>query len=287
MPAHDVTVTGSFTINKYKLTYMVDDAEYKTYEVEFGATITPEPAPTKEGYTFSGWSEIPETMPAHDVTVTGTFTMDDPVIDNVVYEVTEEGVVVSDGSNSSGDVVIPASVVVNGQTYQVTAIGENAFKDNKGVTSLSIPDGVVKVGAGAFDGCSNLVLISIGKDVATIGEKAFANIGTSTNAPKRVGTEALIVKCYPVNVPTTAMNAFEGSSINNGLLLVNDNSSTAYKATMPWNKFGTIMGFEEAAGINAVWANDKQVRIYTLDGKAQNEPLKGINIINGKKYVVK
>ena len=27
-----------------------------------------------QGYTFSGWSETPETMPAHDVTVTGSFT---------------------------------------------------------------------------------------------------------------------------------------------------------------------------------------------------------------------
>ncbi len=75
MPAHDVTVTGSFTINKYKLTYMVDGAEYKSMEVEYGAAITPETAPVKEGYTFSGWSEIPETMPAHDVTVTGSFTI--------------------------------------------------------------------------------------------------------------------------------------------------------------------------------------------------------------------
>jgi len=75
MPAHDVTVTGTFTINKYKLTYKVDGAEYKSYELEYGAKITPEPAPTKEGYTFSGWSEIPETMPAHEVMVTGTFSV--------------------------------------------------------------------------------------------------------------------------------------------------------------------------------------------------------------------
>ena len=75
MPAHDVTVTGTFTVNKYKLTYMVDGEEYKTFEVEYGTAITAEDEPTKEGYTFSGWSEIPETMPAHDVTVTGTFTV--------------------------------------------------------------------------------------------------------------------------------------------------------------------------------------------------------------------
>ncbi len=43
------------------------------YSLQEGKTITPEPAPSKGGYTFSGWSEIPETMPDHDVTITGTF----------------------------------------------------------------------------------------------------------------------------------------------------------------------------------------------------------------------
>ena len=75
MPAKDVTVTGSFTVNKYKLIYKIGDTEYKTYEIAFGSTITSEDLPTKEGYTFSGWSEIPETMPAKDVTVTGTFAV--------------------------------------------------------------------------------------------------------------------------------------------------------------------------------------------------------------------
>lgn len=75
MPSEDVIVTGTFTVNKYKLTYMVDGEVYKTYEVEYGATITPEPAPNKEGYDFSGWDNVPETMPAHDVTVNGSLTV--------------------------------------------------------------------------------------------------------------------------------------------------------------------------------------------------------------------
>ena len=84
MPAHDVTVRGSFTINTYKLTYEVDGKEYKTYEVEFGSAITPEKEPSKEGHTFSGWNDVPETMPAHDVTVKGTFI---PNKYNLTYEV--------------------------------------------------------------------------------------------------------------------------------------------------------------------------------------------------------
>ena len=93
MPAHDVTVTGTFTVNQYKLTYMVDGVEYKSYEIDYGTTITPETEPTKEGYTFSGWSEIPGTMPAEDVTVTGTFTINQYkltyMIDDKVYKEVE------------------------------------------------------------------------------------------------------------------------------------------------------------------------------------------------------
>ena len=75
MPAKDVEVTGRFSINSYKLVYKVDGTEYKTSTLNYGSTITAEPAPSKEGYTFSGWSEIPATMPAKDVEVTGRFSI--------------------------------------------------------------------------------------------------------------------------------------------------------------------------------------------------------------------
>ena len=91
MPSMDVTVTGSFIVNKYKLTYQVDGVEYKSYDVEYGATITPETFPTKDGYTFSGWSEIPKTMPAKDVIVVGTFTKDEPVINTYTMTLTALG----------------------------------------------------------------------------------------------------------------------------------------------------------------------------------------------------
>ena len=59
----------------YTLTYYVDGVEYKSVTYSYGAGITPEAEPTKEGYTFSGWSYIPETMPAEEVNVTGYFTI--------------------------------------------------------------------------------------------------------------------------------------------------------------------------------------------------------------------
>ncbi len=60
---------------KHTLTYLVDGEVYKTYELYEGELITPEPSPTKEGYEFSGWSTIPPTMPAEDLTIKGTFTL--------------------------------------------------------------------------------------------------------------------------------------------------------------------------------------------------------------------
>ena len=93
MPAEDVIVTGTFTINQYILTYVVDGAVYKEYCYDYGSAIAPEAEPTKEGYTFSGWSEIPETMPANEVYVVGKFTINKYkityVIDGVVFK-TEE-----------------------------------------------------------------------------------------------------------------------------------------------------------------------------------------------------
>ena len=76
MPASDVTVNGTFSVNSYTLIYKVDSIEYKTFSVEYGSAVTPIAAPEKEGYTFSGWQGLPEsTMPASDVTVNGTFSV--------------------------------------------------------------------------------------------------------------------------------------------------------------------------------------------------------------------
>ena len=73
MPTHDVTVTGSFSVNSYKLTYMVDNKVYKETMYEYGATIIPEPQPEGDYATFE-WIDLPQTMPAHDVVVYASYT---------------------------------------------------------------------------------------------------------------------------------------------------------------------------------------------------------------------
>ena len=72
MPNKDVTLTGSFTINNYTVTYRVDDKTYGSPEsYNYGADVTVAQTPSEEGYTFNGWT-------TEDVTVTsGKFTMPD------------------------------------------------------------------------------------------------------------------------------------------------------------------------------------------------------------------
>lgn len=271
----------------FNLTYFVDGALYTSYEVEYGAYITPEPDPVKEGYTFSGWSEIPETMPDHDVIVTGSFTRDDIVVDNAIYEETEGGVVLTNGAGMSDDVVIPNAITVNRQRYPVVAVGEDAFKNNTDITSVTIPEGIVEIGASAFDGCTNLTNIVIGADVVSIDERAFANIVPSDD------DFALTVSCYAVNVPETATNAFENTPIDKARLLVEDDSVSDYSNAEPWNGFGTILGFNEESGIDVIWTGgNSRAKVYTLDGKLLKQPRKGVNIVrmsdgNVRKVVVK
>lgn len=84
MPAQDITVSGSFSLGSYKLIYTIDGEVYEVQTLIYGTDITPLANPSRDGYTFSGWSSIPSTMPGHDVTITGSYT---PLVYTLKYMV--------------------------------------------------------------------------------------------------------------------------------------------------------------------------------------------------------
>ena len=73
MPNYPVTIEGSIKKAKYNLIYMVDGSEYSSEQVEYGATIQAKQSKYWEHHTFVRWDNLPETMPANDVTVTGVY----------------------------------------------------------------------------------------------------------------------------------------------------------------------------------------------------------------------
>ena len=77
MPAENVTVKATWKINQYTITFDTDGgSKIDPITQDYGAAITAPADPTKTGYTFAGWDKkIPATMPAEDVTVKATWTI--------------------------------------------------------------------------------------------------------------------------------------------------------------------------------------------------------------------
>ena len=71
-------------------------------------------------------------------------------------------------------IIIPAEISYEGYIYTVTSIGNNAFRNCKKLTSITIPNSVTSIGSGAFSGCENLNSITIPNSVTSIGNYAFS-----------------------------------------------------------------------------------------------------------------
>ena len=72
MPAENITVKAQWKINQYTITFDTNGgSEIAPITQDYGTEITAPDNPTRKGYTFIGWDkEIPETMPAENITIT-------------------------------------------------------------------------------------------------------------------------------------------------------------------------------------------------------------------------
>ena len=110
LPAANITVTAVWSVNTYTITYTVNGKGYSVQTYEYDAAIITPAYDVPEGYTFSGW-DIPETMPAEDLVVDATCTIN-------VYEVT-----LIDGWNGDPIVVL---YVAHGQDAVLPDAPEHA-----------------------------------------------------------------------------------------------------------------------------------------------------------------
>ena len=102
---------------------------------------------------------------------------------NYTYKVTkavakkgEVGEVEVTGLNKKSlkNIKIADKVTIDGNTYNVTSIGKNAFKGNKKVTQVTIGKNVTKIGANAFANAKKLKKVVIkSTKITKIGKKAF------------------------------------------------------------------------------------------------------------------
>ena len=153
------------------------------------------------------------------------------------------------GSNYSneyaGNVVIPESVTYNGTTYPVTSIGDYAFYECSGLTSITIPNSVTSIGNYTFQYCSGLTSITIPNSVTSIDEGAFSNcIGLtevnynatncttmgSSGYPVFYGCSSLSTVNIGDNVQNIPSYAFYGCSGLTNITIPNSVTSIGYYA---------------------------------------------------------
>jgi hypothetical protein len=290
MPADDVTVTGYFTINSYTLTYMVDGVEYKSYQIEYGTYITPEAEPKKEGYVFSGWSNLPTTMPAKNVTATGTFSkgaykliymVDGEIYKTISYdygssiysedEPTKEGYTFSGWSEipstmPAEDVTITGTFTINSYTLTYMVDGEEyKFYELKYGTNITPEAEPTKEGY-TFSGWSEIPTTMPAKDVTVIGTFTINKYKITYMIDGEVYRTEEVEYGAEIQTPTPETHDgfdFEWADV---------------PTTMPANDI-VIYGTYTSTGIKAIVANETDVKIFTVSGKPLNKLQKGVNII--------
>ena len=95
----------------------------------------------------------------------------------------------------NGNIVIPETVVYGGVTCSVTNIGNYAFSQCIGLTSITIPNSVRSIGDDAFYYCIRLTSVTIPNSVTSIGNYAFSQcIGLTSvtigNSVTNIGNNA-------------------------------------------------------------------------------------------------
>jgi len=76
-------------------------------------------------------------------------------------------------NKSATSVTIPDAIVVDGVTYKVTSIVNNAFKNHKKIKTVKMGANITSVGKNAFYGCKKLTTVKMSKNVESIGDGAF------------------------------------------------------------------------------------------------------------------
>ena len=84
MPASSMTLKASWKINQYTITFdTAGGSEIAAITLDYGSDVTAPDAPTRTGYTFTGWdAEVPAKMPVDGMTLTAVWAIAATVDEN-------------------------------------------------------------------------------------------------------------------------------------------------------------------------------------------------------------
>ena len=191
----DITLYAKWEELSYKITYELNggiQAEGNPTGYAYTVGVKSFKAPTRNGYTFAGWfedaaftreiKEISEDRKG-DITLYAKWIKDPYTqkitVKNVTYVLSFDSndnatnVVLSKFSDKKATSASISKVKYNGKSYNVTEIGDNAFKNNKKLKTVTIGSSVKIIGKAAFSGCTALTTVKSGSKVTEIKASAF------------------------------------------------------------------------------------------------------------------
>ena len=288
----NVELWAKWTIATYTITYNlvygnVTTANKTTYTVEDDDFTLNNP--TKDHFTFTGWTGSNGTTPQTAVTITkGSFAEDLCYTANYAVGA-HDGTCGADGADvyyaydsstntfeifGTGDMKdydrdtdrpwyscykdIKTVVIGNG----VKSIGSYAFYDCNSLTSITIPASVTNIGDVAFNKCSSLASITIPASVTYIGSEAFKNC-----------TDLTSVTIYAPSLASWSSNVFVNNASGRKIYVFSDCVDT-YKAQ------AELMGVDEddilpIESISLKDAVDNSSLITAADGASLAVTLQG------------
>ena len=137
----------------------------------------------------------------------------DYIVDGIYYNVnkSDKTAEVTKGGIYEGSINIPESITCKGSSYSVTSIGNYAFSDCTGLTSVTIPNSVKSIGNYAFLYCTGLTSIVVDKGNVNYDSR------DNCNAIIETATNTLITGCNSTIIPNSVTSigsfAFYGSGL--------------------------------------------------------------------------
>lgn len=153
-----------------------------------------------------------------------------------------------DYNSYSGVVNVPEKVVMDGWSYAITSVWENAFAHSKDLTEVTFPENIKEIGDGAFMSCSNLKKVGPLNNVESIGLIAFFNCSsleeiTFGDKLSLIGDNAFN-NCKSLNsitikatTPPTIMGNFGKTKAT---IYVPTEAVETYKSTEGWSKMNIL-----------------------------------------------
>ena len=194
-----------------------------------GQTVKVKSAPTCTSKFFTGWNTKANGKGTSyavgkafkikgNVTLYAQWKTNYTASNNLKYKVNGKKTVSCCGisSKTKTTIRIPAAITYSGITYKVTNVANQAFKNNRKLTSVTIGNNVKTIGNYAFYKCRNLKKVTIGTGLTTIGNHAFCyaqkgcvitikskNLKTAKTAINH-GTKNMIIK-----VPQSRLSTYK------------------------------------------------------------------------------